>query len=258
MAGGGGDRRQTALQWARGATGWAVLPTPTTARQDAAAVSTLDGKAMVIGGWGGQSEGDTGEPLASVETFAADGSGWLTIAPMSIARDGPAAAVLPCGKVMVAGGYDGGQPFKTAELWDPATGAWSDLPPMAGAQYGAGCCVLPSGRVAVVGGLGADEEARGDGEAFDPVARTWHPLPPMAYARNEHGVVAVAGGMVAVGGGYNDDSPAELFDEASGRWFVLPHPMVEPRTRCAASVLSLPAAALSAARAAGAAPTPNQ
>ena len=47
---------------------------------------------------------------------------------------------------------------------------------------------------------------------------------------------------MAVGGGYNDESPADLFDEASGRWFELPHPMAELRAQSA--VVSLPATAL--------------
>ena len=48
-----------------------------------------------------------------------------------------------------------------------------------------------------------------------------------------------AGGLVAVGG--SRTAPNELFDEASGRWFELPHPMAQPRwTTCA---VSLPAAA---------------
>jgi len=36
--------------------------------------------------------------------------------------------------------------------------------------------------------------------------------------------------------------PDELFDETSGRWFELPHPMAEQRSE--ARVVSLPAAAL--------------
>ena len=48
----------------------------------------------------------------------------------------------------------------------------------------------------------------------------------------------------------------ELFDEASGRWFELPHPMAEPRG--STRVVSLPAAAMTAgaAAAAGAAAGP--
>ena len=60
--------------------------------------------------------------------------------------------------------------------------------------------------------------------------------------------------MLAVGGNNFQvaAAPNELFDEASGRWFALPHPMAEPRSECRA--ISLPAAALApAAQAAGAA-----
>ena len=76
----------------------------------------------------------------------------------------------------------------------------------------------------------------------------------MAHARSTHGVVAVSGGLLAVGGGRPGAErnggmpPDELFDEASGRWFELPHPMTQPRSD--AVVVSLPTAALAAAAAA--------
>ena len=47
----------------------------------------------------------------------------------------------------------------------------------------------------------------------------------------------------------DEEMPAdELFDEASGRWFALPHPMAQPR-RCV-QLVSLPAAAVTAGAAA--------
>ena len=60
-------------------------------------------------------------------------------------------------------------------------------------------------------------------------------------------MVVVAGGLLVVGGALvhddgDDMPPAELFDETSGRWFMLPHPMAEPRWQ--ARLVSLPAAAL--------------
>ncbi len=73
----------------------------------------------------------------------------------------------------------------------------------------------------------------------------------MAHERSSHGVVAVAGGLLAVGGA-RKLTPNELFDEASGRWFELPHRMAEPRI--AAAVVSLPAAALTPPPAAAEAP----
>ena len=88
-----------------------------------------------------------------------------------------------------------------------------------------------------------------DGEAFDPQARTWQPLPPVAFRRGSPGVVAVAGGLLVVGSN-QVGAPDELFDEASGRWFKLPHSMAEPRV--SARVVSLPVAALAAPPAAAA------
>ena len=248
VAGGWGEHARTALQWERGGTDWTDLPDLVEGRAGAASTALPDGRAMVIGGFANQ------RPLASVEVLSADGSGWSALTPMSTARSGAAAAVLPCGKVLVAGGQTSRQAdsvVNTAELWDPVTGAWSDLPPMAEARRSAGCCVLPSGRVAVVGGMGSDYQLRRDGEAFDPVAQTWQPLPAMAHVHSQLGVVAVAGGLLAVGGTLFDAVPAELFDEASGRWFELPHPMAQPRQQ--ACVVSLPAAALAPPAAAGAA-----
>ena len=110
--------------------------------------------------------------------------------------------------------------------------------------------------MAVIGGTATDFTYRNDGEAFDPQARTWQPLPPMEHARGWHGLLAVAGGLLAVGGAAPDYlgnlPPAELFDEASGRWFELPHPMAQPRTTC--SAIPLPAAVLAPAPAAAALP----
>ena len=264
------ETEKTALQWVQGAAGWTPLPDLAERRQigrrGRGVVALPDGRAVVIGGHGDR-------PLASIESLAANGSGWSALAPMRTARHGHVAAVLPCGKVLVAGGSDStdyGDDAKagmlnTAELWDPATGAWSNLPPMAMQRFDAGCCVLPSGQVAVVGGRGRypndyfdsdgdfhSQLCHCDGEVFDPQARTWQTLPPMADARRGHGMVAVAGGMLAVGVGedYANDTfitvddtwlppMAELFDEVSGRWFALPHPMATPRYRPAVVTLDL-------------------
>ena len=53
---------------------------------------------------------------------------------------------------------------------------------------------------------------------------------------------------LAVGGAFPDDEdnypPAELFDEASGRWFELPHPMIKPRI----DTVALPVAVLRSIR----------
>jgi hypothetical protein len=164
-----------------------------------------------------------------VVVLAADGSGWSDLPPLTGARAGVATALLPDGKLLVAGGMSAaaaGTALNTAELWDPATQKWTALPPMAHKRMNPAACVLPSGRVAVVGGWGTDSVMRKDGEVFDPVKREWEPLgAEMAQEHRNVSAVTVAGGLLAVGGGHM----SELYDEESGRWLTLPHAMVEPR-----------------------------
>jgi hypothetical protein len=204
---------------------------------------------MAIGGYVVDDDDDDDEVIASVLALAAGGSGWSALAPMAQARYAAAAAVLSDGKVLVAGGRTTVQvdsALKSAELYDPATNAWTALPDMAQNRSEAAACVLPSGRVAVVGGFGVDGEGRKDGEAFDPVKRTWEPLPETAIVRGNVPAEPVAGGMIMVG-----DETAELFDEESGRWLTLPHPMAAP---CLTTqLISLPASALQEAAAAASA-----
>ena len=240
------------LQWARGTPSWMPLPDMAEPRHNAVAVALSDGRTLVLGGHSPYAgNGWPEEVLASGEMLAAAGSSWCsTPTPMSTARFGHVASMLPCGRLLVAGGCSAdGATLKMAELWDPLTGAWSDLPPLRHARTRAACCTLPSGRVAVVGGhvggtstWGFDQKG---GEVFDPQMWMWQPLPDMAHARSGHAVVAVAGGLLAVGGcgrrGRSRDGslpPDELFDEASGRWFKLPHLMVQPRScACYAALL---------------------
>jgi hypothetical protein len=198
---------------------------------------------MLIGG----GFSNVGQALASVLVLAADGSGWSDLAPLTGVRIGAAAALLPGGKVLVAGGKSGtaaDAALNTAELWDPATQKWTALPPMTHKRHCTStACVLPSGRVAVVGGYGADGAARKDGEVFDPEKREWELLgAEMARPHANISAVAVCSGLVVAGG----NKLPELFEEESGRWVALPHAMAEPRQ--GTGLISLPAAALVALR----------
>ena len=89
-------------------------------------------------------------------------------------------------------------------------------------------------------------------EAFDLETRAWEAMPPMPRERSCHAAVPVPGGFIVVGGGVPSDGDGTdleatdwLFDEKSGRWFDLPHLMVQPRW--SPGVVQLPAAALAPA-----------
>ena len=175
----------------------------------------MDGRTVVTGG---SLDGST---PGTMEVLAADGSGWSTLAPMGTARWAHTIGLLPSGHVIVAGGLcHGHDALLSAELWNPATNSWSALPPMAHARTGAAGHVLPSGRFVVLGGRTRFGTDRSDGEVYDPVRRVWEPLPAeMASRRSDFSAAPVPGGLIVAGGSVDD----ELYDEASGRWFTLPH-----------------------------------
>jgi hypothetical protein len=216
--------QRQAVQWSPGSARWEPLPDLGEERCGAAAVRLADGRTMVAGGRAHDGQGMVfGQVMASVEALAADDSGWSALAPMPTAHFFASIGLLRSGHVIVAGGCTGpavSDDTAAAELWDPATNTWSALPPMAHGRIQAAGCVLPSGRFVVLGGVGADGQARRDGEVFDPVRRVWEPLPAdMAVARSDFGVEAVAGGLLVSEGAMQP----ELYDEQSGRWFTLPH-----------------------------------
>jgi len=146
------------------------------------------------------------------------------------ARGRFAAARLPDGCVVFAGGYDGNYAiFSSAEILEPPVqgatdAAWTqrELPALSVERYSCRGCVLSDGRFAVLGGMNSCSNqalsscevlAVGDGEH-------WEHLPPMHDARTWFACVAVAGCVIVVGG--HGLKSAEVFDEVLDRWLRLP------------------------------------
>lgn len=90
---------------------------PVEARNEAPAVRLADGNVLVVGG---ENEHAAKETLSSVERFTWESSTFEAAGELLQPRDGAAAALLPDGRVLVAGGYDGelksSKYFKTAEV----------------------------------------------------------------------------------------------------------------------------------------------
>jgi hypothetical protein len=185
------------------------------------------GQVLLLGA-SGTSRGDTGRSVHLVDLA----TGVCT--PDSNLRQSriySAAARLPAsGRIVCAGGF-----HPSAEIYGPPSlgvqdgpWTWGGIPtPMELERHGSCGCVLSDGRFAILGGtimthhgsvpLSSCETLSIDEET----GPHWAPMPSMLDSRTSFACAAIAG-CIIVAGGHNRTS-AEVFDEALGRWFRLPH-----------------------------------
>jgi hypothetical protein len=201
-------------------------------------------------------------PRASVAgsgSFITTGS-FSPTGSMTVPRADAAAAPLPDGRVLVAGGtnYDGfvscpdlycpqiTMTLQSAEIFDPATGSFSPTGSMTFPRSGAVAAPLPDGRVVVAGGGyydGSTFVVRDTAEIFDPATGSFSPTGRMTEGRTgaaaaplPHGRVLVAGGGNYDGSNFAVRDTAEIFDPAAGS-FSPTGRMTVPRADAAAAPL---------------------
>jgi hypothetical protein len=114
---------------------------------------------------------------ADVKRVSASANTWSAAGSLATGRSFHTATLLPNGKVLVAGGFNGSF-LKSAELYDPVSNAWSPAAGMAAARGGHTATLLPNGNVLVAGGSDGTS-AIGSAELYDPVANTWSPAASM-------------------------------------------------------------------------------
>jgi hypothetical protein len=140
-----------------------------------------------------------------------------------------AAARLPDGRIICAGGCDGAfaNPSST-EVWGPpeqggadAAWAWRELPAMSATRFGCRGCVMSDGRFAVLGGYGIGGSLSACEALVIGAAAHWEPLAPMHDARCIFACAAVAGCVIVAGG--RGRTSAEVYDESRNRWLWLPN-----------------------------------
>jgi Kelch motif len=163
---------------------------------------------------------------------------WTGVGPLATARVESVVAVLPSGKVLIAGGFDGGeQSLASSEIYDPASRAWSTGPVMPAGRTQASAVTLQTGEVLVVGG-------ETDGSTTDPTPHSaviYHPATntfttapgTLSEGRADAGIALLPGGDAMVIGGFDpatglDLSTTEIFDPSTGAFTPGP-PMNGPR-----------------------------
>ena len=163
---------------------------------------------------------------------------WSTTNPMDTARYEHTATLLPSGKVLVAGGYNGRSTLASAKLYDPDTHTWSTTGSMDTARNQHTATLLSSGKVLVAGGYNINGTLA-SAELYDPDANTWSSTGSMGYERYEHTATLLPSGKVLVAGGYINGTlaSAELYDPATNTWSNTTNPMVAARRNHTATLL---------------------
>jgi MYXO-CTERM domain-containing protein len=93
-----------------------------------------------------------GAPPDPSEIYSPTTGTWRAAASMNEARIGYAAALLPSGRVLVAGGSGSPAALRSGEIYDPAANRWSSAGMMAADRALPASAVLTGGAVLVTGG----------------------------------------------------------------------------------------------------------
>ena len=204
-----------------------------TARYEAVTATLPDGQVLIAGGDG------NGGILQSAEVFdpATDTFSPLTASgktELQTPRAAAAAATLPDGQVLIAGGYDGSDYLQTAELFNPATDTFTALAAsgtteLRTARAGATATALPDGQVLIAGGYNGTSGILQSAELFNPATDTFTALTgsgnELQTARAGASAAALPGGQVLIAGGYGNSGylqSAELFNPATDTFTALP------------------------------------
>ena len=198
-----------------GAAGIGAMSVP---RRGAVAAPLPDGRVLVAGG---DYNDGADHFLASAEVFNPATNAFTPVGDMGIARVRAAAAPLPDGRVLVAGGNDGTTRLSSAEVFNPATNAFTPVGDMGTDLARAGAAPLPGGRVLLAGGTSGAPLS--SALVFDPATNSFSSagIGAMGTARQAPAAAPLPDGRVLVSGGVYVEGPggylasAEVFDPAT-------------------------------------------
>jgi uncharacterized delta-60 repeat protein len=122
----------------------------TAARDGATATTLSDGRILIVGGETDMAPAS--DRLASAELYDPASGKFSPTGSLTIGRDAHTATLLPDGRVLIAGGWDGSATLASAELYDPATGKFMATSRLTSAREFHTATLLPAGRVLIAGG----------------------------------------------------------------------------------------------------------
>lgn len=189
------------------------------------------------------SEAALAKPIERTTHVESSASAWQRVADMPEPRVDYAAAPLPDGRVLLAGGtsflWQNPAPVYTGVLYEPRSGTWSVTGSPYVARIRPAMTNLASGSVLMAGGNVPGEnssEAVASSELYDPTTGTWRLTGHLNNARANPTLTLLPDGRVlAVGGassspdGERPLNTAELFDPLSETWHLVQDRLAVPR-----------------------------
>jgi N-acetylneuraminic acid mutarotase len=147
---------------------------------------------------------------------------WSLTGSMHVARCNHGAALLPDGRVLVAGGDSGGIVHADAEIYDPATGKWTMAAHMNSTRFLLSMLTLADGRPFVPASAAFGTIPRDSADVYDSATGTWTATPSLNISRYLYGSGVLLDGKVLVFGGRTQDnqwtSSSEVYDPAANAW----------------------------------------
>lgn len=170
-------------------------------------------------------------------TIASAAPFWSPTGSMAAGMYPAAAAPLPDGRVLVAGGNG-----TSTYIYQPGSGTFAAGPALPAQMSGAVMAPLPDGKVLIAGGnlTGSATSAQTTARLYDPASNTFSTTGSMATARNAAVAAPLPDGRVLVAGGTdgtNSWSSAEIYDPQSGTFSATTS---LPSARYSAFAASLP------------------
>ncbi len=176
---------------------WALgAPLPDHNHYGAAYGILSDGKLHVVGGLNHTANA----PSRSHVVYDFDTDAWSTAPDLSVALFWPASGVLPDGRLIVAGGYDGSNRRSETYIYDPAENVWTQVAHMPSAMHALSGAII-AGQFHTFGGY--DSTYRNFHYVYDPASDTWSSGATVPYSAHTIATGQLRGGALLVGG-WND------------------------------------------------------
>jgi hypothetical protein len=133
---------------------------------------------------------------------------------MSVARYAHAAALLPDGRVLAAGGWslttNTDPSLASAEIYDPASDAWTVTGSFNDARGSLAMAGLPDGRLLAVAGVDPAYRVLASTEIYDSKSGTWQMTGRLPVALERPAMGILPDGRVLVAGGAIDAGAAHV------------------------------------------------